>query len=104
MTNQTKVLSTYKPFKDNWMKPDSGKVTIPICYMGDYTGCNIADTFYPADLTCGIHKGITIGNGKTLYWMMVWHGKSGNVTVYNNKASYGRYISGDQLITIHWLD
>ncbi len=90
--------------RTQFMRPPSGKVTCKICFYNDYTGyvdINNA-THYPADLDADIHKGFTIGKGKTLYFMMIWHSSSGHVTVYNDKASYGRWISGDTEITIHW--
>lgn len=64
-----------------------------ICYHQDYIGNK--------DLEFGVHKGFTIGNGKTLYWMMIWH-SSGNVTVYTAKGERPRWISGDTEITIHF--
>lgn len=87
-----------------FMKPPSGKVTCKICHLGDNTGYVDVNNGrqYPADLDADIHKGFTIGKGKALYFMMIWHG-SGNVTVYNNTATYGKWISGDAEITIHWI-
>lgn len=66
--------------------------TFKICHIGDNTGTN-------ADLNTDIHKGFTIGNGKKLYWEMIWHG-SGHVTVFCNDSK--RWISGDTLITVHF--
>lgn len=77
--------------------PASKMRTGKICYITDLTGTN-------SDLDSDIHKGFTIGKGKTLYWYMVWHG-SGNVTVYRQADGEGlvkRYLSGDQEITIHF--
>lgn len=86
-----------------FMKPPTGKVACKICFMGNFTGCvNTGNGMpYPSDMDAEIHKGFTIGKGKTMYWMMIWHG-SGNVTVFNEKATYGRWIAGDTEITIHW--
>lgn len=54
------------------------------------------------DLNSDVHKGFTIGNGKTLYFMYVWH-KSGNATVYSiNGSIYGRHVRGDIPIIIHF--
>ncbi len=55
------------------------------------------------DLDGRIHKGFTIGNGKVLYFMYIWH-KSGNATVYpiNGNSINGRYVRGDVPITIHF--
>lgn len=75
------------------MIPESKKVTGKICFIGDLTLLN-------ADLNSTYHKGFTVGSGKVLYWEMIWHSKSGNVTVYNKSAK--RYLSGDQEITIHF--
>ena len=55
------------------------------------------------DLQFGVHKGFTIGKGKTLYWMMIWH-STGNVTVYSADGERPRWISGDTEITIHFED
>ena len=78
--------------------PDSKKVTGKICFIGDLTLTN-------ADLDAEIHKGFTIGRGKTMYWMMIWHG-SGNVTVFTtgntNEEIRRRWISGDTMITVHF--
>ncbi len=86
-----------------FLKPPTGKVTCPICHLGDFTGYVDVNNGlkYPSDLNSDIHKGFTIGKGKTLYWMMIWH-SSGNVTVVNLKATYKKWISGDTEITIHW--
>jgi hypothetical protein len=74
--------------------PESKKTTGKICFIGDLTGTN-------ADLDDDIHEGFTIGKGKTLYWMMIWH-KSGHVTVYSKDNATPRWISGDTIITIHF--
>ncbi len=78
--------------------PEFKKNTGKICFIGDLTGTN-------SDLDGEIHHGFTIGKGKTMYWYMIWHSKSGNVTVYGDKDGGGmrrRYLSGDQEITIHF--
>lgn len=69
------------------------KITCGISGYQDYTGNR--------DLDNEFHEGFTIGNGKQLYWMMLWH-KTGHVTVYNKTATSGRWISGDSRITIHF--
>lgn len=77
--------------------PESKKRTGKICYISTLTGIN-------SDMDSDIHKGFTVGKGKTLYWYMVWH-NSGNVTVYRQNDGEGlvkRYLSGDQEITIHF--
>ena len=78
--------------------PDSKKVTGKICFIGDLTLTN-------CDLDSDIHEGFTIGKGKTMYWMMIWH-KSGHVTVFNrdgtNLILKKRWISGDTEITVHF--
>lgn len=86
-----------------FLKPPTGKVNCLICHIGDFTGyVDIKNKRnYPSDMDADIHKGFTIGKGRTLYFMMIWH-KSGHVTVFNKKASYGRWIAGDTEITIHW--
>lgn len=89
--------------KDAWGEeiiiPESKKVTGKICYICDLT-------LTRGDLDSHIHKGFTIGKGKTMYWMMIWHG-SGNVTVFSNDEDNGqpkrRWISGDTEITVHFL-
>ena len=73
--------------------PDSKKVTGKICYITDLTLIN-------ADLDNSIHEGFTIGKGKQLYWMMIWH-SSGHVTVFTvDNPIRRRWISGDTEITI----
>lgn len=77
--------------------PIDKKTTCKICYITDNTGTGDLDNEY--------HKGFTIGRGKQLYWMMIWHG-SGHVTVFtageDGKQPRARWINGDTLITIHW--
>lgn len=69
-------------------------IKCPICRYQSYT--------YNRDLDSDIHKGFTIGRGKVMYWCMIWHASSGNVTVYPiSESSAPRYISGDTEITIH---
>ena len=78
-------------------------VTGKICFITNLTGIN-------GDMDGSIHKGFTIGKGKRLYWLIRWH-QSGNCTVYRAKnepeegeALIPRWISGDQIITIHFKD
>lgn len=80
--------------------PDSKKMTGKICFIGYLTLTN-------SDLDSDIHKGFTIGNGKTIYWMMLWS-KSGNVTVFSHDKNdhsqpRRRWISGDTEITVHFI-
>ncbi len=86
-----------------FLKPPGGTIICPICFMGDFTGYVDPNNGlkYPSDLDANIHKGFTIGKGRTLYWMMIWH-KSGHVTVVNAEATYKRWLPGDTEITIHW--
>ena len=80
--------------------PESKKVTCKICYITDNTGFD-----YPNDLDSEYHKGFTIGKGKKMYWMMIWHPNSGNVTVYSSGDSEyptARWLPGDTEITIHF--
>lgn len=65
-----------------------------IAWIGDNTGNN-------GDLNDELHKGFTIGKGRAMYWMMLWH-KSGNVSVFGMHNDSRRYLSGDQEITIHF--
>ncbi len=54
------------------------------------------------DLDSNVHKGFTIGNGKVMHFMYIWH-RSGNATVYSiNGGESGRYVKGDVDITIHF--
>jgi len=81
--------------------PESKKMTGKICFISS----NL--TLTGGDLDSYIHKGFTIGKGKQLYWMMIWHG-SGNVTVFtgdnnSSKQPRKRWISGDTEITVHFL-
>ncbi len=76
--------------------PESKKVTGKICFIGDLTLTN-------SDLNYHIHKGFTIGKGKQMYWMMIWHSKSGHVTVFTKESPIRRrWISGDTEITVHF--
>ncbi len=77
------------------MIPDDRKMTGKICFISS----NL--TLTNRDLDEEFHEGFTIGNGKTLYWMMIWHG-SGHVTVVNAKATYKKWISGDTIITVRF--
>lgn len=72
--------------------PENFTATCKICHLQDYTGNKDLDDH---------HKGFTIGKGRQLYYMFVWH-STGNVTVYSLKGQSGRWISGDTLITIHY--
>ncbi len=75
--------------------PESKKRTGRICHISsELTGTN-------ADLDEDIHWGFTVGRGKTMYWLMLWHG-SGNVTVYSRDGMVPRWLSGDAEITIHF--
>ncbi len=73
------------------------KITCKISHLSQNTGTG--------DLDSRIHKGFTIGKGRVLYWMLLWH-QSGHVTVFNTKPHSlgGRWISGDSEITIHFKD
>ena len=80
--------------------PESKKVTCKICFLGDNTGFE-----YPSDLDDRYHEGFTIGNGWQMYWMMIWHSKSGHVTVFSSGGEgqpKRRWIPGDTEITIHF--
>jgi hypothetical protein len=77
----------------------SKTVTCRICDLTDNTGYDC-----PSDMDSDVHKGFTIGKGKRLYWMMIWH-NSGHVTVFTADGGENmkrRWISGDTIITIHW--
>jgi hypothetical protein len=81
----------YAPFT----VPESKKVTGKICYITDLTLTH-------CDLDEYVHEGFTIGKGKTMYWMMLWH-SSGHVSVVpRDKPGYKRWISGDTEITVHF--
>ena len=77
------------------MIPDDKKMIGKVCYLSS----NL--TLTNADLDYDFHEGFTIGKGKTLYWMLIWH-KSGHCTVYSKKNVSPRYISGDSIITVHF--
>jgi len=74
------------------------KVTCPICRICDNTDLD-------GDMDAGIHKGFTIGKGKKLYWYITWT-QNGNAFVYSMEEDKEfparRWVSGDQLITIHF--
>lgn len=73
-------------------------ITCPLNFHQDYIGNR--------DLDWYLHKGFTIGRGKQMYWMIIWHPSSGNATVFTNddKPIRRRYVRGDIEITIHFLD
>lgn len=71
-------------------------LTCKINFHQDYIGNR--------DLDSNIHKGFTVGRGKTLYWEMIWHASSGNVTVYSIESNSWRYLQGDTEITIHFKE
>jgi hypothetical protein len=76
--------------------PESKTTTGKICFISSKL------TLTNCDLDSDIHKGFTIGKGKKLYWYLIWH-PSGNVTVYPADGKmYGRWISGDTEITVHF--
>lgn len=58
-------------------------------------------TLSNADLDDDYHEGFTIGKGKTLYWMLIWH-KSGHCTVFSREGVKPRWINGDTIITVHF--
>lgn len=86
--------------------PESKKVTCKICHLGDNTGFQYDENLVlPHDLDERYHKGFTIGKGWQMYWMMIWHGKSGHVTVFSSGGEgqpKRRWIPGDTEITIHF--
>ena len=64
--------------------------------------CDITDVTGGLDLHPSLHEGFTIGNGKTMYWYIVWT-KNGNATVYKPEANpNGRFVEGNTIITIHY--
>lgn len=67
--------------------------------------CHISSelTLTNTDLDENYHKGFTVGNGKTFYWMMLWH-KSGHVTVFTKSGDFlsSRWLNGDTIITVHF--
>jgi len=76
--------------------PETKKWTGQICHLSDNTGAK-----YSHDLDSYIHSGYTIGKGKQLYWEIIWH-TSGHCTVYPINGKRGRYIKGDQIVTLHF--
>ncbi len=80
--------------------PANKKTVCKISHITDNTG--LGD---PSDMDDYVHLGFTIGKGKTLYWMIVWH-SSGHCTVYRyddeGDGLVKKWISGDTEITIHW--
>lgn len=83
---------TYNDFKIPISKKNTGKIS----FITDLTATN-------SDMDSNIHKGFTIGKGKTLYWYITWC-KSGNAMVYRetDEGLVKRYVSGDQEITVHF--
>lgn len=89
-----------KHFSD-WVSVEGTEMYLSPCKTVT-CGINVYQDFtYNRDLNPNIHKGFTIGKGKTLYFSMIWH-KSGHVTVYPINGNRGRYIDGGSEITIHW--
>lgn len=84
-------------YYEGYKVPESKKVTCRICELTDHTGA-----YFPSDMDYDTHEGLTIGKGKAMYWMMIWH-PSGNCTVFSKeKDGVRRWLSGDQEITIHF--
>lgn len=77
------------------MVPDNYKMVGRVCFLSSEL------TLTNADLNDDYHEGFTIGNGKTLYWMLIWHG-SGHCTVYSKEGVKPRWIEGDTEITVHF--
>lgn len=93
-----------------WEIPDDKKWTGPICYYSAFTGYGYTnsrgkDVKIPSDLDDEVHNGFTIGRGKVMYWMMLWH-KSGHVSVFSigrtNDEIKRRWLDGSTEITIHF--
>lgn len=70
-------------------------ITVPLNYHQDYIGNE--------DLDARIHEGFTVGRGKVMYFLMIWH-SSGACTVYPTEQYINspRYLRGDEMITIHF--
>lgn len=88
-----------------WLIPESKKATCLIREIYGNTGrAYLGKPFEGgSDLNHDIHEGFTIGNGKQLYWEMIWH-SHGNVTVINKRGRGARWLQNndEQLITIHF--
>lgn len=69
-------------------------ITCQLCHHQDYIG--------NADLVPEKHLGFTVGRGKVMYFLMIWH-SSGNVTVFpvDDKKHYPRFLTGLETIHIH---
>lgn len=77
------------------MIPDNHKMVGKVCFLSS----NL--TLTNADLDPHYHEGFTIGKGKALYWMLIWH-KSGHCTVFSREGTKARWIDGDTEITVHF--
>lgn len=78
-------------------------ITCKACEIGDHL---LSELGYEKDLDANIHKGFTVGKrGKKMYWYFIWHGVTGNASIYTADIPADRaYIKGDQMITIHFKD
>lgn len=85
----------------DYLMPISRAITCRVCDITCNTGLFFDGKNYPSDMDSNVHSGFTIGRGKTLYWEICWT-NSGNAIVYSDLSQYGRWISGDAEITIHW--
>lgn len=83
----------------DFVAPESKQTKGKICFIGDLTLTN-------RDLEEEIHKGFTIGKGKKLYWMMIFHSTGYGVSVYSiegkNAQPKRRWIHCDTEITVHF--
>ena len=76
------------------MKENIESITVPISRHQDYIGNRDIDNKF--------HKGFTVGRGKVMYWMLIWH-NTGTATVYPiDENRWPRNLKGDELITIHF--
>jgi hypothetical protein len=78
-----------------WFANEDRTVKCQLCFLQEHTDNK--------DLDGNVHEGFTIGKGKALYFLYVWH-QSGNASVYSVKEGVhsGRYVKGDVDITIHF--
>lgn len=85
---------------EGFVPPESKKTTGQIRFISELTGTN-------TDLDEFVHKGFTIGKGKKMYWMMIFHSTGYGVSVFSLEQtriqSKRRWITGDTEITVHFL-
>lgn len=77
--------------------PKGKQKTCLIAELSDNTGYR-----YAHDMDSDFHKGFTVGNGKKLYWEIIYT-TGGHARVFRaSDGMVGRWVHGSSKITIHF--